>query len=70
MAIRSAVYLFGGNNDGLSSNRVVVFENYIYKDIGTFSQRRLGHSVIQVDNFVYIIINRTLRYSVKFKSRQ
>ena len=49
------MYVFGGSTDIGTSNRVVVFENNNYKDIGNLKQRRLGHDVIRIGLFIYVI---------------
>ena len=56
VAIQSSVYLFGGLTVGFdSSDRVVVFENNDYEDVGYLKFARYGHEIIQVGDIIYII---------------
>ena len=55
LAIESTVYLFGGRTDGYNIDRVVVFKNNEYNEIGKFQQGRYAHQVIQIGILVYII---------------
>ena len=55
LAIESTIYLFGGLSDGDEINRVVLFQNNNYTDIGTINIKRRAHEVIQINHLVYII---------------
>ena len=56
LAINSYVYVFGGIYSLYDrSDRVVLFHNNNYKDIGIMIERRYGHEVIQTGHSVFII---------------
>ena len=52
LAIQSSVYLFGGLTGTGYIDRVVVFENNNYEDIGKLNEGRSEHEVIQIGPFV------------------